>query len=166
MIAVTRIAGIPLPSDDPVFLGLIVVHVGFGLAAVATGLVAMLSRKQRGRHPVFGTIYFWTLAGLFATMSALSFLRWAEDSRLFMLGVPSFAAALWGRWNIRNRNPRRHLVGMGASYILMLTAFYVDNGQNLPLWDRLPHVAYWIAPGAIGLPIIVWYLVRPPKFRF
>ena len=28
---------------------------------------------------------------------------------------------------------------MGLSYILLLTAFYVDNGKSLPLWkDLLP----------------------------
>jgi rsbT co-antagonist protein RsbR len=33
---------------------------------------------------------------------------------------------------------------MGASYILMLTAFYVDNGPNLPLWSELPWLAFWV----------------------
>jgi hypothetical protein len=30
-----------------------------GLTCVVTGVVAMLSRKQRGRHPLAGTIYYW-----------------------------------------------------------------------------------------------------------
>jgi hypothetical protein len=33
---------------------------------------------------------------------------------------------------------------MGGSYIGMLIAFYVDNGKQLPLWDRLPTAAYWL----------------------
>ena len=37
---------------------------------------------------------------------------------------------------------------MGLSYMAMLTAFYVDNGPHLPLWDRLPTVAFWLLPGA------------------
>jgi hypothetical protein len=28
---------------------------------------------------------------------------------------------------------------MGLSYILMLIAFYVDNGKQLPLWKDQPH---------------------------
>ena len=35
---------------------------------------------------------------------------------------------------------------MGASYIFMLTAFYVDNGKNLPLWRELPQIAFWLDP--------------------
>jgi hypothetical protein len=42
---------------------------------------------------------------------------------------------------------------MSLSYVAMLTAFYVDNGPQLPLWDRLPTLAFWLLPTAIGLPI-------------
>jgi hypothetical protein len=41
-----------------------------------------------------------------------------------------------------------HISGMGASYVLLLTAFYVDNGKNLPLWRELPQWAFWILPSA------------------
>ena len=49
---------------------------------------------------------------------------------------------------------------MGLSYILMLTAFYVDNGKNLPVWRDLPYLAYWVLPGAVGIPLIVNALAR------
>ena len=75
----TVVLGIPIPSIDPVFLAIVGVHVLFGIAAVIAGAVAMLSRKGRGRHSNFGTIYFWCLFGVFVTMSALSFMRWAEN---------------------------------------------------------------------------------------
>jgi len=51
---------------------------------------------------------------------------------------------------------------MGASYIFMLTAFYVDNGKNLPLWRELPQIAFWILPSAIGVPFILYALLRHP----
>jgi hypothetical protein len=51
---------------------------------------------------------------------------------------------------------------MGASYIVMLTAFYVDNAKNLPLWKELPDAAFWVLPGAIGIPIILYALCRHP----
>jgi uncharacterized membrane protein len=161
----TVILGIPIPSDDPVFLGIVGVHIVFGLAAVITGAVAMLSNKGRGRHSNFGTIYFWCLSGVFVTMSALSFMRWAENYHLFILGTLSFALAYFGRTAARRRWrqwPRLHLSGMGASYIFMLTAFYVDNGKNLPLWKVLPQIAFWILPGAIGVPLILYALFRHP----
>jgi hypothetical protein len=46
---------------------------------------------------------------------------------------------------------RLHIIAMGMSYILLLTAFYVDNGKSLPLWKELPPIAYWLLPGAIGV---------------
>ena len=126
----TVLLGIPIPSSDPVFLAIIGIHILFGLAAVISGAVAMLSSKGRGRHSNWGTIYFWCLLGVFATMSALSFMRWADDYHLFILGALSFASAYFGRTALRRhwrQWPRLHLIGMGASYVLLLTAFYVDE---------------------------------------
>ena len=54
---------------------------------------------------------------------------------------------------------------MGTSYIVLLTAFYVDNGPNLPLWRELPPLAFWILPSAVGIPIIIWALLRHPLIR-
>jgi hypothetical protein len=163
--ATTDIAGIPVPSTDPIFLGLVGIHIAFGLVAVASGAAAMLSRKRRGRHSSFGSVYFWSLLGVSATMSVLSFLRWTEDYPLFILGLLAFIAAFAGRTAIRLRVPRWHLAGMATSYILMLTAFYVDNGKNLPLWRELPQIAFWFIPGTIGFPLMAYYLVRLPRFE-
>jgi uncharacterized membrane protein len=136
---ITVVLGIPIPSTDPVLLAVVGVHVIFGLAAVIAGTLAMLSKKRRGRHSKVGTIYFWFLFVIFVTMSTLSFMRWAENYHLFVLGALSFVSACFGRTAVRWRWrqwPRLHLTGMGASYIFMLTAFYVDNGKNLPLWKE------------------------------
>jgi hypothetical protein len=90
-------------------------------------------------------------------------MRWSEDYHLFILGALSFLAAsvgriarrqLWWRW------VDFHVTGMGLSYVLMLTAFYVDNGKNLPVWRDLPYLAYWVLPGAVGIPLIVNALTR------
>ena len=161
----TVVLGIPIPSTDPVFLAIVGIHVLFGLAAVIVGAVAMLSNKRRGRHSRFGTVYFWCLFGVFVTMSALSFMRWAADYHLFILGALSFVAANLGRAAARRRWrqwPRLHLTGMGTSYILMLTAFYVDNGPNLPVWRELPNLVFWVLPGAVGAPLILYALYRHP----
>jgi uncharacterized membrane protein len=161
----TLVLGIPVPSTDPVFLATVGVHVLFGLAAVIIGAFAMLSEKGRGRHSNFGTIYFWCLLGVFVTMNALSFMRWAENYPLFLLGAFSFASACFGRTAARrhwHQWPRLHLTGMGASYVLMLTAFYVDNGKNLPLWKELPEIAFWLLPSAIGIPMTLYALLQHP----
>ena len=125
----------------------------------------MLLHKGRGRHSNFGIAYFWCLFGVFVTMSALAFSRWREDYDLFILGALSFGAAWLGRTILQHRWhqwPRWHLISMGASFILMITAFYVDNGKNLPLWRELPQIAFWLLPAMIGTPIILFVLRTHP----
>jgi hypothetical protein len=51
---------------------------------------------------------------------------------------------------------------MGASYVLMIAAFYVDNGKNLPLWRELPQTAFWILPTLVGMPVILYALRSHP----
>ncbi|MGA9721039.1 MAG: hypothetical protein WBQ86_01170 [Candidatus Binatus sp.] len=155
------IAGFEIQSDSPVFLSILAIHVPMGLLAVVTGIAAMLKGKGRGAHTRFGSMYFWSLGVLFLTSTGLSAMRWSEDYHLFILGAVAFSAAVIGRLARRRRWRTRidlHIVGMGISYIVMLTAFYVDNGKNLPLWRDLPHVAYWLLPSVVGLPVIIWAL--------
>jgi hypothetical protein len=162
------VAGIEIPSTDPVFLAIVAVHVLFGLACTITGIIAMLSPKRSGRHPLFGTTYYWCLLGVFLTASALAAVRWAEDYHLFILGALAFAAASLGRMARRNRWSqwvKLHITGMGTSYILLLTAFYVDNGKSLPLWRDLPSITYWLLPAAIGIPVVVRALLLHPLAR-
>lgn len=159
------VAGIPIPSDSPAFLAVIGVHVLAGLAAVLTGLAAMVAPKGRGRHSAFGTLYYRSLAIVCVTMAGLSAVRWGEDYHLFVLGALAFAAAFVGRRAARRQQLRLHLIGMGSSYILLLTAFYVDNGAHLPLWRELPPLAYWLLPAAIGLPLIMATLRRQPLIQ-
>jgi len=164
--AVTAFAGLPIPSTSPVFLTAVGLHVLAGLTCVASGVVAMLSRKGRGRHSTVGTLYFRSLAVVFGTAAGLSAVRWAEDYPLFILGAASFASAWFGRAVQRRHWPLRlHIASMGASYVLLLTAFYIDNGKNLPFWRALPQIAFWLLPSVIGLPIMAYALARHPLVR-
>lgn len=162
----TIVAGLEIPSADPFFLAIVLgVHIPLGLACVATGAIAILSRKRRGRHSRLGTFYYWSLLALFASTTLLSLMRWAENYHLFALGALSFACAWSGRAALRRRSwhwVRLHIAGMSLSYTLMLVAFYVDNGKQLPVWKDLPHFAYWLIPLAIGIPLIVRALLWPP----
>jgi len=165
---ITNVAGIEIPSTDPAFLAVAGIHILLGLVCTVTGLGAMLSKKRDGRHPRYGTIYFWSLAAVFLTAAGLAAVRWAEDYHLFILGALSFAAAYLGRQARRQRWRnwvRLHITGMGASYILLLTAFYVDNGKNLPLWKELPPIAFWLLPAAVGIPLIIRSLLWHPLAR-
>lgn len=72
---------------------------------------------------------------------------------LLLLGLLSREAML--RWRGR----------MGLSYVVMLIAFYVDNGKQLPLWKDLPHFMYWLIPITVGIPLVVRALLWPPLAR-
>jgi uncharacterized membrane protein len=159
------VLGIPIPSASPGFLAIIVLHVAAGLLCAVTGVLAMLAPKGPGRHPTVGTVYYWSLLVVFVTMSILTILRWPLDNYLFALGLGSFTAGSLGRRARQRQRPGWapwHVTGMAASYILLLTAFYVDNGSHLPFWRSLPALTYWLLPSAIGLPLLGWALVRHP----
>jgi len=158
-----NIAGFQIPSDSRTFLTILAIHAPVGMVAVVTGVAAMLSDKRRGVHTRFGSIYFWSLSVLFITSTGLAAMRWREDYYLFFVGALSFGVAVTGRTARRQRwkmSIDLHIVGMGVSYIAMLTAFYVDNGESLPIWRDLPPITYWLLPSAVGVPLIIWALAR------
>lgn len=161
--------GLEIPSAGPVFAVALVVHILAGLTCVVTGAVAMLAKKRAGRHPRFGTIYYRGLGFVFGSAAILAGIRWEEDRHLFFIGAVAFTAATVGylarryRWHGWRSF---HIPGMGLSYIAMLTAFYVDNGPQLPLWNRLPVIAFWVGPSLIGVPLILLALARyRPRVR-
>jgi hypothetical protein len=162
----TIIGGIVIPSSDPAFLAVVVaVHIPLGIACVVTGAAAMLSEKRRGRHSSFGIIYFWCLLALFLSATVLSVMRWSANYHLFVLGAAAFGCAWFGRSALRCRWQnwiRLHIAGMSMSYVVMLIAFYVDNGEQLPVWKNLPHFAYWLLPLVVAAPLITWALLRHP----
>jgi uncharacterized membrane protein len=165
----TILGGIVIPSTDPVFLAVIVgAHIPLGIACVLAGAVAMLARKGRGRHSRSGTIYFWCLLALFVSATFLSIMRWSENYHLFMLGALAFVCAWTGRSAMRLRWRhwmRLHIAGMSLSFVVMLIAFYVDNGKQLPIWKDLPHFTYWLLPLVVATPLIIRALLYHPLVR-
>ena len=128
----------------------------------------MLAPKRAGRHPSAGRVFYWSLVVVFLTMAALSILRWPANTHLFVLGILSFGAGMIGRMARRRRWTGWlpvHVTAMAVSYILLLTAFYVDNGPHLPLWRSLPTLAHWLLPSLVGVPILIWVLRYHPLIR-
>ncbi|MEV1248746.1 hypothetical protein ACIBO2_57010 [Nonomuraea sp. NPDC050022] len=150
------VLGIPIPDAGPVFLMVLGVHVTAGLTCVSCGAVAMLARKGGVAHRRYGRAYVWALAVVFITMSVMSAIRWRENTHLFVLGVLAFAAGGAGYLDRHRRScDRVHITAMGLSYVVLLTAFYVDNGPHLPLWEHLPAWSFWVIPALAGFPLIV-----------
>lgn len=152
------ILGVPIPAVGAVFLGALAVHVVAGLVCVFCGAVAALAGKGGPRHVRFARWYLWGLVVLYGTLALMSALRWSENAHLFAVGTFTFVAALIGYLN--RRRPAVHIIGMGLSYVGLLTGFYVDNGARLPLWDRLPQWSYWVLPALVGVPLIVRSVLR------
>jgi len=157
------IFGLPIPDAGPVFAVALAVHIAAGLTAVIAGALAALAGKRPGRHPRAGRSYMIALGVIFATAAVMAAIRWREDAHLFAIACVAFGLGLFG-WRARRRQqgnwPIRHAIGMGGSYIALLTGFYVDNGPFLPLWNRLPHLTYWLLPSIVGAPLIWWALRR------
>jgi hypothetical protein len=163
-----EIAGILIPSSARVFVALVAVHAAAGIVCVVAGLTAALSRKGRGRHSRAGLVYYRSLILVSATMAILAVLRSPEDNVLLMLGCLSFVAAFLARRFVGGQSPwrvRGHLIGMGSSFTLLLVAFYVDNGRQLPLWKTLPSTSYWLVPSVAGLGLITRSFFRHPLVR-
>lgn len=144
-------------------LPVIAVHVACGLVAVACGAGAMVTRKGSRRHRRLGRTYLLALAGSGITAAVLASVDWAHRWHLAVLGVLALGTAAGGYTAVRVLRPPRmgvHITGMGTAYITMLTAFYVDNGPRLPLWNHLPVLALWVLPAAVGAPLVLRALHR------
>jgi hypothetical protein len=162
MATASRILGDQVGSTAPAFLAFLAVHVLAGLTAVATGAAAALLRKGSPRHIRAGRWYYRAITVVFATATVLAAMRWRQDYYLFLIGAVAFTAATAGYLHRRRHRPgdTGHIAGMGTAYVAMLTAFYVDNGPHLPLWDRLPAWAFWLLPSAIGAPVTARAVIR------
>jgi hypothetical protein len=161
------IAGFPLGFFLP-----LVVHVLAGLATVVTGIVTFSQPKRPGRHQRWGQGYLLSYTVVLLTATMLSVQRWEADAYLFFLAVLGSGCALVGYTARRFRHAHWlrpilgtqwvtvHLVGMITSYVVLLTAFYVDNAHLIPLLDRLPSLTFWVLPTLISLPFLVLSLSR------
>jgi hypothetical protein len=141
-------------------------HILGGVISTVSGIGAMFTDKRPGRHVRLGSIYYWSLCWVCASATFLGALRWSEDYYLVSLGSCSFCAASIGLAARRRRWHgwvNTHLVAMGLSYIVMVTAFCVGEGETLPLVNKLPHVSHWILLSLIGMPLIARVLWRKRK---
>ena len=162
MVTASRILGVEVGSTAPIFLAVLAVHVVGGLTAVITGAAAALASKGSPRHIRAGRWFYRAITAVFVTAAALAAMRWAHDWYLFVLGAVAFTAATAGFLHRRRHRPGDvgHIAGMGIAYTAMLTAFYIDNGPHLPLWDRLPVLAFWLLPAVIAASLITRAIIR------
>jgi uncharacterized membrane protein len=153
-----QVVGLPIPDEGALFDVALAGHILAGLICVVTGALAATAPKRPGRHTAAGRIFFWSLGLVFVSSTFMALVRLAEDWHLLVIGTVAFGAGCLGDRARRRQRPgwlRVHIPAMGAAYIALLTGFYVDNGPHLPLWDRLPSLAYWLLPSLVGVPLVL-----------
>jgi hypothetical protein len=158
-----QVFGLPIPNQGALFDVALGFHIAAGLTCVVTGFLAATAPKRPGRHPTSGRIFFWSLAVVFASSTTMVLLRFAQDWHLLLIGTVAFGAGTLGYLARRRQRPRWqrvHIPAMGGAYVALFTGFYVDNGPHLPLWDRLPHLAYWTLPSLVGVPLVLRALAQ------
>ncbi len=161
------IDGFPLSFFLP-----LVVHALAGLTTGITGVLAFRAPKRRGRHHRWGKCYLWAYTVVFLTATILSVQRWPADAYLFALATIGYGLALEGYGARRFRRKPflarllgkqwivAHIVGVIGSYVVLWTAFYVDNAHLIPGLKELPTLTFWVLPTVIALPFTVLSLFR------
>ncbi len=163
MVTASRILGDQVGSTAPAFLAFLALHVTAGLTAMITGATAALARKgSPRRHPALAAGTTGRSPPCSPPLSAWPSCAGRKDYYLVIIGAATFTAATIGYLHRRLHRPGDlgHIAGMGIAYAAMLTAFFVDNGPHLPLWDRLPALTFWFLPSAVAAPLIVRALIR------
>jgi hypothetical protein len=161
------IDGLPLTFFLP-----LVVHAVAGLTAGITGILTFIAPKGPGRHHQWGERYLVAYSIVVLMAVILSVQHWPQDAYLFGLALLGGSCALVGYSARRFRDEHVvlrllgehwvivHIVGMIGSYVVLWTAFYVDNGHLIPLVNRLPVLVFWMAPTLIAVPFLIRSLSR------
>ncbi len=161
------IDGLPLSFFLP-----LVVHALAGLTTGVTGVLAFRASKRRGRHHQWGKSYLWAYTVVFLTAIMLSVQHLPADIYLLVLATLGYGLALSGyaarrfrlepivRRTVGKQWVVAHIVGVIGSYVVLWTAFYVDNAHLIPGLKQLPILTFWVLPSLIALPFLVVSLSR------
>lgn len=136
----------------------LIIHILGGCICLLTGILAGLSKKQKGKHTIFGEIYHASYAIVFLTAVIMAILHWKESSYLFYIAIFSYLLALIGYLAAKFKKRswlKKHIIGMMGSYIGIVTATLVVNVSKIPILNNLPTLLVWFLPTIIGTPIIV-----------
>ena len=147
-------------------------HALAGLTTGLTGVITFSRPKRSVRHPKWGIRYLWAYTVVFLTAVILSVQHWPTDAYLFLLATIGYGFALGGYvarrfrrqpWLLRVLGKHwisAHIVGMIGSYVVLWTAFYVDNAHLFPGLKELPTLTFWVLPTLLALPFLVVSLSR------
>ncbi|MGG0756666.1 DUF2306 domain-containing protein [Brevibacillus laterosporus] len=140
-----------------VFQILIALHILAGTACLLTGLLAIIMRKKRGLHTIYGEIYHGSYVVIFLTSIITAIWHWEESAYLFFIALFSYGLALYGYLARKRRWTEwvgKHIYGMLGSYIGVITAVLVVNQAKIPVLNQWPSLLLWLLPTIIGSPLI------------
>lgn len=157
----------------PLFFFLpLVVHALAALTTGVTGVITFSMPKRSIRHPKWGKRYLWAYTVVFLTAIILSVQHLPTDAYLVILATIGYGFALvgYGARRFQQKPVMRrmlgkqwisaHIVGMIGSYVVLWTAFYVDNAHLFPGLKELPTLTLWVLPTVIALPFLMVSLSR------
>lgn len=136
-------------------------HIAAGTTGLILGPVAMRATKTRGPHTQLGETYHWVMLTVCLSATVMAILAWHRIWWFLPIAAFSYANALVGYVAAKRRRRgwlRKHVAGMGGSYIALITALLVVN-----LGDTLPVV--WFVPTIVGSPVIVWVMSEVDRGR-
>ena len=117
---------------------LVFVHVPAGAIAALAGAGAMFAPKGGPSHRWCGRTYLRSLIVVTGTGLALVATRGPHFAHLGALGFAAASLGVLGYSARRRPTSSAHIACMAASYIVMLTAFYVDNGRSFRDGESCP----------------------------
>ncbi|WP_332262450.1 DUF2306 domain-containing protein [Paenibacillus sp. GSMTC-2017] len=153
----------------PTFSFFLIIHIVAGSICLLSGAVAIFARKRKGVHTKIGELYHACYLIVFITAIVMSIMRWSQLQYLFYIAIFSYSLALYGylakkfRWK---EWLRKHITGMLGSYIGVITAVLVVNGEPVSYVTGLPYLSLWFIPTIIGTPLIMYItnkFLRPRK---
>lgn len=136
---------------------LLIIHIIAGTVCLLTGAINFIVKKKQGKHTIIGEWYHGGYFLVFITSVGMAIINWSESAYLFYIALFSYGLALFGylakklRWK---NSLTKHIGGMAGSYIGIVTAVLVVNGQNIPLINEIPSLMLWFIPTIIGTPLI------------
>ncbi|QOS97727.1 DUF2306 domain-containing protein [Brevibacterium sp. JNUCC-42] len=140
-----------------VFQMIIALHIVAGIVCLITGLLAIMMRKKRDPHTIYGEIYHGSYAVIFLTSIVTAIWHWEQSAYLFFIALFSYGLALYGYLARKRRWTEwlgKHINGMLGSYIGVITAVLVVNQTKIPVLNQWPSLLVWLLPTIIGSPLI------------
>ena len=88
---------------------ILILHIISGFLSLLMGLITMITKKGSKFHVSSGTIYHYSMLGVFLTSSAMFFIKGTAILFLFLIGIFSYYQVITGIRYLRIKNSPKNL---------------------------------------------------------